>query len=84
MVDTKEALRYGFSLYPYSLMVGIGLLVSGTGPALVNSAVQQMGLGLQATATLVLGTAVFQLIGAVIALAGFFGALYKLMKDTGK
>lgn len=82
MEDIKEQVRYGFSLWPFSALIMLGVFVNSFGPSLYQSLVS----GIQGVplfqAILVLGVVLIQLAGGIVGAAGFFGGLYKVISDA--
>ncbi len=82
MGDTRESIRYGFQLYPFALLIVLGLFISGSGTTLLQSVLG----GLQSlpffSVIVLLLTLALQALGAVIAAAGVFGALYRIIQDA--
>jgi hypothetical protein len=82
MDDTKEQVRYGFSLWPFATLAMLGVFVNSFGPGFYQSLLSgAQGLPLFQV-ILVLGVLLIQLAGGIIAGAGFFGGLYKVIKDA--
>lgn len=82
MRDLLDEIRYGFSLYPFALVIAAGVLISGTGPALFQSLMSGMsGIPLYRI-VLVLGMLTLQVLGVVTTAAGAFGALYTILQDA--
>ena len=82
MDDVIEQVRYGFSLWPFAALIMIGLFANSFGPSFYQSLISgAQGLPLSQV-ILVLGVILIQIVAGVIAGAGFFGGLYKVMQDT--
>jgi len=82
MSDINEQVRYGFSLWPFAALIMIGIFVNSFGPGFYQSILSGAhGLPLFQV-ILVLGVILIQLAAGVIAGAGFFGGLYKVMRDA--
>lgn len=82
MEDIKEQIRYGFSLWPFAVLIMLGVFINSFGPSLYQSLIS----GIQGVplfqAILVLGVVLIQLVGGIVGAAGFFGALYKVIKEA--
>lgn len=82
MRDLVDEIRYGFSLYPFAIVIAVGVFLSGTGPTLFQS----LTAGIRGVPfyrlILLAGILALQLLGAVIAAAGAFGALYTVIRDS--
>lgn len=82
MEDIKEQVRYGFTLWPFAALVMIGVFVNSFGPSLYQSLLSgAQGLPLF-QGILVLGILLIQLAAGVIAGAGFFGGIYRVIRDA--
>lgn len=79
MRDYTDDLAYGLELFPFTVTVALGLFLSGTGPALFRSLASG---ALESRAATLAAILVLQLTGAVIAGAGFFGGLYRVIRDA--
>lgn len=77
-----EDLRYGLELYPFALTVAAGFFLSATGPAVLRSVTAGMRGVTGYSAALLASMLVLQALGAVVAFAGFFGALKRVMEDS--
>ena len=82
MDDIREHVRYGFRLWPFAVLVMLGVLVNSIGPGFYQSLMSGMsGIPLY-NILLIAGILVLQFAGGVIAAAGFFGALRKILQDS--
>lgn len=81
MKDFSDEIRYGFSLYPFAVIIAVGFLLSSTGPVVLQALMPGLATP-GANVALVTSIIALQLLGAVVAAAGFFGALYRIMEDT--
>lgn len=81
MDSISEQVRYGFSLWPFATLIMIGVFVNSFGISFYQSLLS--GAGLPFTqAILVLGIILIQFAAAIIAGAGFFGGLYRVIRDA--
>jgi len=80
MRDYSESIAYGFSLYPFAIVIALGFMMVNTGPTLLQTLLSNLGVSLAGVA--LAGILVLQLLGTVIALAGLFGALYRVIRDA--
>ena len=81
-MDNSDYIRYGFRLWPFAVLVMLGVLVNGVGPSFYQSLLAgAQGIPLYSL-IIVLGIILIQFLGGVIAAAGFFGALYKIFRDA--
>ncbi len=78
----EEEIRYGFSLYPFALLMMLGVLFSSAGVVLVRSVFAGTGGAMFSGVLQLVFVLLFQALGTVTAAAGFFGALYKLIRDA--
>lgn len=82
MKDFSEEIRYGFDLYPFAVLLMLGTFITTTGPAILQSLLSGMS-SIPAYTVIVLGSALLvQIVGGVVAAAGFFGALYRVLQDA--
>ncbi len=82
MDDINEQVRYGFSLWPFATLIMIGLFANSFGPGFYQSVISgAQGLPFSQV-VLVLGVILIQIAAGIIAGAGFFGGLYKVMQDV--
>lgn len=80
MRDVTDEVRYGFSLYPFAAIIAVGVLLSSTGPTLLQTLLSTAGISSQAV--MLTGILVAQLLGWIVAAAGLFGALKTVLDDT--
>lgn len=82
MRDLVDEIRYGLSLYPFAIVIAVGVFLSGTGPTLFQSLTSGIR-GVPFYRIILLGGILgLQLIGAVVTAAGAFGALYTVIRDA--
>lgn len=82
MDDISEQVRYGFRLWPFAALIMIGFFVNSFGPSFYQSILSgAQGLPLSEW-ILVIGVILIQLAAGIIAGAGFFGGLHKVIQDT--
>lgn len=82
MSEIKEQIRYGFELWPFAALVMLGLIVNSFGPSLYQSLLAgARGIPLFQV-ILVVGIILIQLLAGIIAGAGFFGGLHRVLKDS--
>lgn len=84
MAQLSYEVRYGFGLYKFALLIAVGIFVSRTGPTILQTFTQGMATMQYYSLFLLTGILVLQLAGFVIAAAGFFGALYKVLNDANE
>lgn len=80
MRDFSDEIRYGFSLYPFAITIAVGFLLVNTGPTLYQSLMSSVGV--TSRSVLLAGMLLIQLLGAVSVAAGFFGGLYRTIRDA--
>lgn len=82
MEDVIEQVKYGFSLWPFASLVIIGLFANRFGPSFYQSVISgSQGLPFSQV-ILVLGVILIQVLSGIVSGAGFFGGLFKVMKDS--
>lgn len=80
----SEEIRYGLRLYPFAVVVMSGMFLTNLGPTLFRSLIAGMsGVPLYNVISIT-GILLLQLAGGIVAAAGFFGALYKVLNDSGE
>lgn len=76
-----EHIEYGLTLARYSIWIVSGLVLATVGPALSRWFSSTYVSGSQAAVT-VIGNILFQVIAAIVAGAGFFGGIHRLLEDS--
>lgn len=77
-----DEIRYGFSLYPFAVVLALGVFISGTGPTIFQSVTAGLRGTMFYQGILIAGILSIQILGAVVAAAGFFGGLYRVIRDA--
>jgi|GEM_PF-600926 hypothetical protein len=81
MDDISERIRYGFRLWPFPALIMVGVFINSFGTGLYQSVLSGLGLPF-VQVLLIIGVLLIQLAAGVIAGAGFFGGLYKVLEDV--
>jgi len=82
MDDISERIRYGFGLWPFPALIMFGIFINSFGPSLYQSALSGLGGLPLSQVILIVGVLVIQLAAGIIAGAGFFGGLHKVLEDV--
>lgn len=80
--EIREAIEYGFQLYPFAILLTLGFYISGFGVTVFRGLMSGMSGSALYRPLLITGTLALELIAGIVAFTGLMGGFYRILKDT--